>query len=576
MASLPPLRATTPNSSGSAAAGIAALAELLREQTASLESRYRDVARAVGGSNAASPVPPAAAERAKMDTLGSLTPPRTAARGSPLLDEPTGGATPGAALRLLAEPVPVVRDMPDGATQKEKMLGVFQELTADGGGVTLPCLSAALGRCRIDLGADTVDAMFRRADLDGDSVLNQTEFLRLGDVYPTLLSCLYHRSRAHWAEVKQQEDISAAKGKLLQLEHEDRREQSDAETAAADIVVREQQLLKQQRQLQEDEAKTRQARQRKESMTDALATARAAARDAGVKHAAAQEQLKQAQNKLRDGERRKEHLQLQNQAQEARVVAAVQRLRELEEMVLEQQREVQAQQLRASRATDEVADGASQVRAAQLYLDDCEADLRLAHEAVGTADARVSDAIESETRASEDVQRAVRQADAARERHAALVRQLDALRVKVNELHSMRNEGATATQRQLKSQEAELEALVRRHEEAQRRQKEEYETEAPVLQLEAQLRRRREELEHDEDRLRSHRRQLDSVRPPRLPPPSPSSKEYPSAQKEAPTISPPRPCSPSRPGGSASSPVLPLFHRVQDPLAELLGYPSAG
>ena len=77
--------------------------------------------------------------------------------------------------------------------------------------------SSGFRRLNVGFTSATVQDLFEKADSNQDRVVSLAEFQRFGEMYPTLIDCVYYRAKDFWTEIAQKEAIEEAKRLLDEL-----------------------------------------------------------------------------------------------------------------------------------------------------------------------------------------------------------------------------------------------------------------------------------------------------------------------------------------------------------------------
>ncbi|KAJ9473237.1 flagellar protein essential for flagellar pocket biogenesis [Diplonema papillatum] len=410
------------------------------------------------------------------------------------------------AMRGAAAGLPLQLPLDPGAEVPfdQKVKVVFDSL---GTPPSLSAFTAACERVRIDLPHDTTAVLFHKADANQDGLLSLQEFVRFGETYPTLLDSMFYRYSDHVIDVTQQQAINAAKRMIAQL----RDRESEARVAA---VQAQRETEEQGHRLRQQAAEVMACEQREADANAVLHAAQAevhrcaqelAHARAELMHARENEQLKQAV--LVDHQRVSEGVQLKVRAYEADCQRAEGRLKEIERLLMDQQREVERQRECCMQARTELITVQAAEQQAADGVRDAEIATRLTADALSQLEGvmGVSQQRESECHAllraaKEELLRSVADRDR-EERELALAREREELRA-----HAEREAAKACDLQQEHAQRLEHENLEHN---VRRRQAED--KERPLLEQEVRLRLQRETLEAEEARLRTEHKQFHSA-----------------------------------------------------------------
>ena len=76
---------------------------------------------------------------------------------------------------------------------------------------------AGFRRLNVGFSSATVQDLFEKADTNQDRVVSLGEFQRFGEMYPTMVDCVYYRAKDYWTEVAQKDAVEEAKRLLDEL-----------------------------------------------------------------------------------------------------------------------------------------------------------------------------------------------------------------------------------------------------------------------------------------------------------------------------------------------------------------------
>eukprot|EP01062_Namystynia_karyoxenos_P004406 TRINITY_DN11559_c0_g1_i2.p2 TRINITY_DN11559_c0_g1~~TRINITY_DN11559_c0_g1_i2.p2 ORF type:complete len:449 (+),score=171.10 TRINITY_DN11559_c0_g1_i2:90-1436(+) len=382
----------------------------------------------------------------------------------------------------------------------DKCRTLFDEIvTSRAQAVDFNAFLGAMRRLNLGLSTEQVSELFQRADQNGDGVVDWHEWLRWCEIHPTLVDCLFFRSRDAWEDARRRDGIEAAQQAAAELrvrEADARESVTQAQSAVAQAEARG----------SDEEHRLNSARSQLDAAQDALQSARSATeasrgrlRQGLGDLEAAEEGEGRCRDRCSTAMRNTEAAAQQVAAQSAVARAAQDRLDELQRQLEQQRQELVRAEQHAQRAREEH-------RAAQGAEDEERARAAAAAAEVGAAAAqlkRFEDQVELALQGEEDataaLQRAARDIEAAAAASAQAQQQLAAVKAE----EAAQRASAAAAAQALDAQEGTVAALELRREElcAQRRCLDA--EELPLIEQEVRLRARRETLEQDERRLAS-------------------------------------------------------------------------
>eukprot|EP01059_Diplonema_ambulator_P001550 TRINITY_DN1130_c0_g1_i1.p1 TRINITY_DN1130_c0_g1~~TRINITY_DN1130_c0_g1_i1.p1 ORF type:complete len:502 (+),score=140.16 TRINITY_DN1130_c0_g1_i1:33-1508(+) len=102
----------------------------------------------------------------------------------------------------------------DDATHTQKVRHVFDVMTRDGSVINFDEWRTAFQRLRIDLGSDTIKELFDNAAVSNKVTMRFAEFQMFSEQYPTILDCLYYRSKDDSEDKRQQQEIDDLRNQI--------------------------------------------------------------------------------------------------------------------------------------------------------------------------------------------------------------------------------------------------------------------------------------------------------------------------------------------------------------------------
>eukprot|EP00754_Rhynchopus_humris_P008558 Rhum_TRINITY_DN13767_c5_g1::Rhum_TRINITY_DN13767_c5_g1_i1::g.64117::m.64117 len=475
----PPALVIDPNTAAAAANAAAANADLAVAQQAAADAAAANAAAtaALGVAPLVAPPSPSAASVIMAPQLPTTAP---------------------VALPVVA-PV-VIPAVPDPAvcTFEHKVRVVYEVMGLAGEGrVDQAAFASTLSALRIELG-DVATALFAKADANKDLLLQYQEFAKFCEAYPTVLDSLFYRHHDSLIDAAQQEAVQAAKRTVMTL----RERESEARVAAVQA----------RRESDEQDQRVRQ----QAVGVDACAKREA---DAKLVLEGAQQEVQRTAADVGTGRsevvkaREFEAAQLNNLAVvrrdidaaaqrlkgcESDTVRAEERMREIERLLIEQQREVDRHRELALQQRTELATLQAGELAAQESVRESEMGTRLAHETLAQLEGTLTAAQTREQECGhllvasrEELGRAVA-ARGAEEAELAACKEREAARATLE---------AEAT-KACDAQQEYAQALERDNLEHNVKRRQAEERERPLLDQEVRLRLQRETLEAEEARLR--------------------------------------------------------------------------
>eukprot|EP01062_Namystynia_karyoxenos_P068075 TRINITY_DN62346_c0_g1_i1.p1 TRINITY_DN62346_c0_g1~~TRINITY_DN62346_c0_g1_i1.p1 ORF type:complete len:560 (+),score=191.18 TRINITY_DN62346_c0_g1_i1:77-1756(+) len=389
------------------------------------------------------------------------------------------------------------------ATHAEKARDTFAELDANrSSAVERQEWHDALNLLNLPLSVQQSDALFTKADVNGDGRISWAEWQVFSETYPSLLDSLYFRFAAHWEDHRAQSQVAAAAA-LANMRR-------DAEATAA-------------RALDEAKQDVGRARERLTQRADAVAVGEHELRECAARRDHAAAAAAQAA-RVRDDFKAKHESSRQSAARAAQDEAeAAQQVEERGRYTAAPKEECAAAEQQVLQAKQDLAQAARKVAECDQMVASARADVQRAKEAMQNAaealvQARGRAAASQDAAAEGD---AVCSALQQRERSAAaqqeaIAREVaaarEALRSTERGVADAREEEAAAlsarvaAERAREQQQLALQQAVGRNDAFAARRSEMEQSELPLLHQEVQLRMQRDSLEEEEAALARQQR----------------------------------------------------------------------
>eukprot|EP01060_Flectonema_neradi_P011344 TRINITY_DN18435_c0_g1_i1.p1 TRINITY_DN18435_c0_g1~~TRINITY_DN18435_c0_g1_i1.p1 ORF type:complete len:526 (+),score=146.08 TRINITY_DN18435_c0_g1_i1:195-1772(+) len=404
---------------------------------------------------------------------------------------------------------PSIRDFDKNASHNQQVSSVYADLSSDNKNqLSLSLLNFFLQKYDIDLEPSVFEGMFKKADIDKDGILSFNEFDNLCRVYPTFISCLYTRGKRRKKEEDASANISQERAKYRKLQDDDKRQESLLAQGRHDIEMKRETVRKKQQKVSEVEAKQRSAKGALETSSESRELLEAEQQKAEASLSTCKHKAQQCSREHESAERHREQSVKILKTQEAKHVQQVERLRELESQLKEQQAEVERQNARTTRAFHDLkaADKNCQVTKENLEVAESESQASLKNIQ------KIEQLLHSETEKEKKAETVFRELSqllnqCINERDS-LSRQVESLEDKADQIERSRLTGKTESQLLVTEQEGVVKRLEQALEESRLKRKRTEEKETPVLLMEIRLRRKRESLEEEEQELLSCRKIL--------------------------------------------------------------------
>eukprot|EP01062_Namystynia_karyoxenos_P073462 TRINITY_DN70258_c0_g1_i1.p1 TRINITY_DN70258_c0_g1~~TRINITY_DN70258_c0_g1_i1.p1 ORF type:complete len:611 (+),score=271.11 TRINITY_DN70258_c0_g1_i1:97-1833(+) len=416
-------------------------------------------------------------------------------------------ASPHAVHYSAPAPVSVVPAAPqaaahvvDNASHEEKARAVFEDLDLNKNQVLEnEEFSRAFRVFNFDLSSATVADLFAKADADRNGVIDFGEWQRFAEQYPTLLDSLYFRSRDHWEDVRQKNEIAAARNDLearreaeKQAHHAHLMAQQSTNVQEKRVAAAEQELAEAVE--KEREAKTRlldgqrdtegALRERAQRAQD-LDLAKERERQRAIAHAESQRDTDMAENALRC----QEHEQMRAQDSE----------RQSAEVLVEAQRATERTRRVEGECKADMAAARDREQHAQLAHLEERRQTEIATDRLNQADLE----LQQRTVRERDMDGRCREAAGVTE-HEGIRRDEEEHGLSVARSHEQAaHAGHLESQRAVEDQDKQVLALDAERTAFLQRRKQVEDQEKPLLEQEVRLREARDSLEEKEAKLRS-------------------------------------------------------------------------
>lgn len=256
------------------------------------------------------------------------------------------------------EPEPVQSKLlPEQATHDDKVRTTFEEMDTNRDRVIQPDeFTNGIEKCELGFTLDTINELFKKADVDRDGLLNSTEWQRWGELYPSTLDCLYYRLKASYERQHVQARVDAVRELRAGLEDNEREAlraqdqlQRDEDEANQRASGHEAQIREAQDRLRDIDGQAKDQQGRGQELRSGLA-------DKQRDLAAEKERERQAKGRAQESGRDLENAQRRQKAAEQGVSAA-EAAEERAQKALEQaQREKQRQRDLAAEAERDAED----------------------------------------------------------------------------------------------------------------------------------------------------------------------------------------------------------------------------
>ncbi|KAJ9465182.1 calmodulin-like protein containing EF hand domain [Diplonema papillatum] len=248
-------------------------------------------------------------------------------------------------------PLPAILRSGADATHEEKVSMVFDEMdTRKIRSLDIGEFQAFLTNLQFEFSVNTMADLFSRADANRDGTVSYPEFQRFSERYPTLLDAMHYRAREYWQDVHQREAIDAARRLLDSLRAREIDARAATAQAIAESAAQEGRLAAQMQAVAEAEAKEREALAILDAARQETERARAEVAARCAEEAAARDVERAKQLAHVEVVREVEAAEARLRGQEAEQIHAEERMRDIERMLMEQQREVEAQRNLCARA----------------------------------------------------------------------------------------------------------------------------------------------------------------------------------------------------------------------------------
>jgi len=389
---------------------------------------------------------------------------------------------------------------PEVVTHDEKIRRLFDEFdTRRSRAIELDAFTSAFRRFNVAFSSATVNDLFEKTDMNKDRVISLQEFQRFGEIYPTMVDCLYYRARDFHNDLAQREAMENSQQVMSQLREREQQARSAREQA-----------------LMETDAVERKVQAAHQAVADAQAGERAAQASMDAAHQDTEKQRAELQQlvrdltTLKDRERQRaaeateatrtvEAATRTVHAQDQEYIKAEDKLREIERLLLEQQREVEKQRYGCDQTRAELASAQGREQEAVAAEEDAKRQVHHAADRVADGEARVQQQQEAERAAAIHLRETA--AEVARCANQRDAEQRDLAAAKDRE--RQREQEEEATRNACDAQEAQLHQMEQDAADFAARRRQVDDEEHPLLEQEVRLREQRDSLESKETKLRT-------------------------------------------------------------------------
>eukprot|EP01063_Lacrimia_lanifica_P032058 TRINITY_DN5407_c0_g1_i6.p1 TRINITY_DN5407_c0_g1~~TRINITY_DN5407_c0_g1_i6.p1 ORF type:complete len:440 (+),score=171.83 TRINITY_DN5407_c0_g1_i6:72-1391(+) len=244
----------------------------------------------------------------------------------------------------MAQPLTLPSTFPDHASFDEKVRRLYDDMDIHRGrALDMESFVAAFRRMRVAFGPGVVQDLFERGDANSDRVISLSEFQRFGELFPTIVDCMYFRAKDYWTLEQQRREVDGIAQQLDTLVAA--LGAAQAETGKGEDLLsssdhRLQTELQALGEVQSQELAAKDDLQQAHAETE---RGRATLREMLADMNRCTDREKQRGLERAEAARGVEHTQRKVHQQELAMSAAEERLRELQRLVEEQEREVEAQ-----------------------------------------------------------------------------------------------------------------------------------------------------------------------------------------------------------------------------------------
>ena len=486
--------------------GIGAIAERLKNSALFLESQHQAFKSSIRDlSPEAGRQPPTSVPR----TI--YRPPSTSPRRSSMTPAKRGFGF-GSGIRSVSpkhvQIVETSREL-ENASHNQQISSVYADLSSDNKQeLTLSLMNFFLQKYDIDLEPSVFEGMFKKADVDRNQVLSFSEFDNLCKVYPTFINCLYTRGKRRKKEEETAANIAQERAKYRKLQDDDNRQEILLSNGRNDVELKRETVKKKQQKVTEVESKQRSAKGALETSNESRELLESEQHKAEATLSTCKHAVQQTSREYSTAERNREQSVKILKTQEAKHVQQVERLRELEAQLKEQQVEVDRQNARTTRAFHDLKSADKTCQVSKQSLEVAEAEVQSSLRNVQKFEQLLQVETEKEKKADTVYRELSQLLNQFINERDSLLRQVESLEDKLEQTERSRLAGKTETQLLVADQEGIVKRLEQVLEEGKSKRKRTEEKETPVLLMEIRLRRKRESLEEEEEELRSCRKIL--------------------------------------------------------------------
>eukprot|EP00754_Rhynchopus_humris_P017496 Rhum_TRINITY_DN14572_c1_g1::Rhum_TRINITY_DN14572_c1_g1_i1::g.97897::m.97897 len=358
---------------------------------------------------------------------------------------------------------------------------------------------AGFRRLNVGFSSATVQDLFEKADTNQDRVVSLGEFQRFGEMYPTMVDCVYYRAKDYWTEVAQKDAVEEAKRLLDELRSREAAARAAHAAAQQETDAADHKLQTQVQIVADAQSREVAAKAALEAAHDDTERARAELRERMAELNRAKDRERQKQVELAEAQRAVEVAARRMQSQDAEVAKAEERLREIERLLAEQHREVDLQRQAAERCRGELATAQSREQDAVLAENEARRDVHVAADRAADAEAEVASRQERERAAAAALRDAAN--DVARQLAQRDADQRDLLAAKERE--AQRKVDEVNAGQAVDSQERNVAQLEQENVDFNARRRQVDDEEKPLMEQEVRLREQRDSLESKEMKLRT-------------------------------------------------------------------------
>eukprot|EP00760_Papus_ankaliazontas_P009896 PhM_4_TR14155/c1_g1_i1/m.51648 len=392
------------------------------------------------------------------------------------------------------------RVVPEHATMEEKVRLVFDEIDVNSSRSIEPDeWKRALRVLGIEFSTATSSDLFSKADMNGDGSVTLSEFQQFCVGYPTLLDCLYYRTRDYWEDYAKKQEIKACSDVCEELKERERQTRAMALDAQRDVEVQEKKLEHSETELQ---GRGEREKELRVILLEAQRETERSQKDRGDKEqelAMGRERERQRQLALLEAQRDTERMEKRLASQDTELGKAQEKERQLQALLLEAQRETERQHKLVQNAQVDLAQSREREQQSNGQHLDAQREVQRLSDRVAQGEMDVASKLEKEREVEAMHLDAQRETSRAAHRRDEEERELFAQRDREQQRVLAQNDALRAVEEQdqkLKSLEAEYQQMQQRKALVEQQEK-------PLLEQEVRLREQRDSLEEKEHRLKS-------------------------------------------------------------------------